>query len=276
MPNRYQFIDHLGRGGFGKISLFYDTVDQKKVIQKSLLNPTRDNCERLIREGKLYMLLQQERHIVDLLAYRFDYSNPYLIIPYYEEGTLAKRVGSRNWYDSILRVQHGAVGLRSLHALGGIHRDVKPSNMFVDKTQEGKQFVRLGDFGLGRVPQPFTTSSMTVNAFGTPEYKAPELYLPNPKFTPACDIYSLAITGIELITGSRKRESIKEIWINNNVTKLLWEMTSWTPSARPDAATVVSRIREIILDYDKSFNTAIKWGLGLLVGGLLLKGSKSI
>jgi serine/threonine protein kinase len=114
---------------------------------------------------------------------------------------------------------------------------------------------------------------MTANAFGTPEYIAPELYMPNPKFTQACDIYSLGITGIELITGSRKRESIKDIWINNDVTQLLWDMTSWTPSARPDAATVVSRIREIVQAYDKSFSTAVKWGIGLLVGGLLLKNS---
>lgn len=273
MQDRYQFLQHLGRGGFGKITLFYDTVEKKKVIQKSLLNPTRDNCERLIREGKLYMLLRDEQHFIDLLAYRFDYSDPCLVIPYYEEGTLEKCVGSRNWYDSILRVQHGAVGLRSLHALGGIHRDVKPSNMFVDKTPDGKKFVRLGDLGLGRVPQPFTAGSMTANAFGTPEYIAPELYMPNPKFTQACDIYSLGITGIELITGSRKRESIKDIWINNDVTQLLWDMTSWTPSARPDAATVVSRVGEIVQAYDKSFSTAVKWGIGLLVGGLLLKNS---
>ena len=273
MPDRYQFIDHLGRGGFGKITLFYDTIGKKKVVQKSLLNPTEDNCKRLIREGKLYMLLSQEQHIVDLLAYRFDYSDPCLIIPYYEEGTLEKSVGNRNWYDSILFVQHGAVGLRGLHALGGIHRDVKPSNMFIDKRADGKKFVRLGDFGLGRVPQPFTNSTMTAHACGTPEYIAPELYMPNPKFTPACDIYSLGVTGIELITGSRKRESIKEIWINNDVTQLLLEMTSWTPGARPDAATVVARIREIVSTYDKNFSTAVKWGLGLLGVGLLLKNS---
>jgi serine/threonine protein kinase len=64
---------------------------------------------------------------------------------------------------------------------------------------------------------------MTVHARGTPDYIAPELYMPNAKFTPACDIYSLGITGIELITGSRKQGSIKDIWINNDVTQILWK-----------------------------------------------------
>lgn len=269
MSDRYIFVNHLGRGGFGKITLLYDTKEQKFVVQKSLLNPTRDNCERLIREGKLYMLLHKEQYIVDLLDHSFDYSNPYLIIPYYQEGTLEKHVGKRSWYDSILSVQHGAVGLRSLHAIGGFHRDVKPSNMFIEKMPNGKWRVRLGDFGLGRVPQPFTSSSMTANAFGTREYIAPELYMPNPKFTSACDIYSLGITGIELITGSRKRESINNSGINNDAKALLLEMTSWTPDARPDASAVVSRVKTIIEAYDKSFNTAVKWGLGILVAGLL-------
>lgn len=272
MSDRYILVNHLGRGGFGKITFVFDKDTTMFVVQKSLLNPTRENCDRLIREGKLYMLLQQERHIVDLLDYSFDYSNPYLIIPYYKEGTLEKKVGRMSEYDALLCVQHGAAGLNSLHSIGGFHRDVKPSNMFIDKTPDGKWFVRLGDFGLGRVPQPFTSSSITASAFGTPDYIAPELYMPNPKYAAPCDIYSLGISGIELITGSRKRESINNAWINNDAKKLLLDMTNWIPSARPNAATVVTRAREIIQSHNKSVNTALKWGLGILAVGLLFGG----
>lgn len=98
-----------------------------------------------------------------------------------------------------------------------------------------------------------------------PEYIAPELYEPNARFTPACDIYSLGISGIELITGSRQRESIKSIWINNEVSALLWEMTSWMPNARPDAAAVVSRVKNLIETYNETFKTVVTvGGLGLL------------
>jgi serine/threonine protein kinase len=114
---------------------------------------------------------------------------------------------------------------------------------------------------------------MMAHGCGTPAYSAPEAFMPNAKLTPASDIYSLGITGIELITGSTKRESIKDIWINNDVTQLLWEMTSWTPSARPDAATVVSRITNITQTYNKNFNTVVGAGIVGVLGWLLFKGN---
>lgn len=265
MSQRYQRIGPLGRGGFGRIELFYDSHLDQKVVRKSLMNPTYENCQRLIREGEICIELSEEVHIVDLLDYQFDYSNPWLMFPYYEAGTLEARVGNRNWYDSIICVQNAATGLRAVHRLGGIHRDTKPSNLFVDKRPDEKHFVRVGDFGFGRLPQPFTSGTMTVHPCGTPDYIAPELYQPNARFTPACDIYSLGITGIELITGSRKRESINTIWINNDVKTLLLEMTSWTSSKRPDAATVASRALNIIQTYDANFNKVVTVGLAGLV-----------
>lgn len=269
MAERYQPIKRLGRGGFGKIELFYDNELQREVVRKSLINPTYDNCQRLIREGEICMQLSREVHVVDLLDYDFNYSNPWLMFPHYEEGTLEKRVGSRDWYDSIIYVQNAAKGLRAVHGIGGIHRDTKPSNLFVDKRVDGKRFVRVGDFGFGRLPQPYTSGTMTVHPCGTPDYIAPELYLPNARFTQACDIYSLGITGIELITGSRKRESINTMWINNDVAQLLLEMTSWTPSKRPDAATVAARSLTIIQSYDSNFKKVVTAGLaGLAAFGL--------
>ena len=269
MSQRYQLIGPLGRGGFGRIELFYDSHLDQKVVRKSLMNPTYENCQRLIREGEICIELSQEVHIVDLLDYQFDYSNPWLMFPYYEAGTLEARVGNRNWYDSIICVQNAATGLRAVHRLGGIHRDTKPSNLFVDKRPDEKHFVRVGDFGFGRLPQPFTSGTMTVHPCGTPDYMAPELYQPNARFTPACDIYSLGITGIELITGSRKRESINTISINNDVKTLLLEMTSWTSNKRPDAATVASRALNIIQTYDANFNKVVTVGLaGLAAYGL--------
>lgn len=261
---KLHFLQNLNRGGFGKIELFYDETNGKKVVKKSLLDPTPDNCQRLIREGRIIMKLRNSPNIVDLVAYDFNPSNPSLYLPYYEEGTLQSWVGNNNWHSSMLVVQNCAAGLRDVHNLGGIHRDIKPPNMFLEKVAQGTQ-VKLGDFGFGRLPHPFTQGEITRHACGTDGYIAPELYIKGAEFTPACDIYSLGITGIELITGQRNRESIMPMWINNGVKDLLLKMTSFNPNERPTAQMIVNQGKNLIETYDNNFNTVVTvGGLGLL------------
>lgn len=270
---RLRFLKNLSHGGFGKIELFYDVTNNRKIVRKSLLDPTWENCERLIREGKILMKLKSSPNIVDLVAYDFNPNNPSIYLPYYDQGTLESRIGSNNWYDSVLIVQNCASALRDVHKLGGIHRDVKPANMFFEKVPKGTQ-VKLGDFGFGRIPYPFTQSEITRHACGTEGYIAPELYW-GAEFTPACDIYSLGITGIELITGSRNPASIQPMWINTKVKDLLLKMTSTNPNQRPTAQMVVDEGRTIVENYTANFNMAVAGiGLGLLALALI-KGAKS-
>jgi len=191
MNDRYQFVEYLPGGGFGKITVFFDRELKRKVVQKSLRNPTPENCEALIREGRLYMKLAKHNHVVDLLGYRFNYTDPCLILPFYAEGTLEKLVGNSNWYESMIFIQHAAKGIQAIHNEGGFSRDIKPANLFVSKNAQRLKIIKVGDLGLGRLPYPFTNGTMTRHACGTPEYMAPELFEPNAQFTTACDVYSL-------------------------------------------------------------------------------------
>lgn len=213
--------------------------------------------------------------MVDILAHNFNYINPYLLLPFYEDGTLQNWVGKNvGWYDAIIAIQNPAKGLQAVHAFGGIHRDIKPSNLFIARNASGKKIIKVGDFGLGRLPRPFTSGDLTRHACGTDGYIAPELYSPGAKFTQACDIYSLGITGIELITGSRDRDSINPYWINNDVKQLLLQMTSYDPNHRPDAKTINGTIVRIMKTYDENFKTVVTVaGMGLL-GYLLYKNIK--
>src|SRR5207249_4921319 len=63
-----------------------------------------------------------------------------------------------------------AAGLAAAHAQGVIHRDVKPSNIFLTASGAPK----VGDFGIARVERGDMTLTMTGQAFGSPAYIAPE------------------------------------------------------------------------------------------------------
>lgn len=188
----------------------------------------------MIREDCIYLELKNNPFIVDLVGYLFDPYNPYLLLPFYEKGTLNDWVGKTNWYEALVSIQNISGTLQEIHTLGGFHRDIKPANIFIDEVNNSK-IIKLRDFGIGRLPHPFTSGDMTNHPCGTDEYIAPELYLPNPKYMFSCDIYSLGITGIALITGSRNPNSILSFWIKNDVKELLLRIVNINPNQRPHA-----------------------------------------
>ncbi len=92
-----------------------------------------------------------------------------------------------------------AEGLDYGHSKGILHRDVKPSNIFVEY-KEGKLHVYLGDYGLGKAPEVDETLTHFGVPIGTPEYMAPEAALGD-KPDYRADIYSLCVVAYEMLLG---------------------------------------------------------------------------
>lgn len=90
-----------------------------------------------------------------------------------------------------------ALALQAAHDAGVIHRDVKPANIVVD----ADGYARLADFGISRAVAgaPLT---QTGEVIGTAHYLSPEQVQGRPA-GPASDVYSLAVVGYEMLTGSR-------------------------------------------------------------------------
>lgn len=90
--------------------------------------------------------------------------------------------------------------LSAAHALGVVHRDVKPQNvMLVDSALE--LLAKLTDFGIARqVGGDYTTLTVTGQVLGTPDYLSPEQVMGEPG-DPSSDLYSLGIVLYELLTG---------------------------------------------------------------------------
>jgi serine/threonine protein kinase len=86
--------------------------------------------------------------------------------------------------------------LAAIHALGIVHRDVKPSNVLVRR--DG--MVKLGDFGIARFADAPTTQLTRELAPGTGAYMSPEQVLSQP-VDPRSDLYSAATVLYEMLTG---------------------------------------------------------------------------
>jgi serine/threonine-protein kinase len=83
-----------------------------------------------------------------------------------------------------------ASGLDAAHRAGIVHRDLKPENVFLVHAADGREIVKLLDFG----------APGSLGALGTPGYRAPEIALGG-EGSVASDIYSLGVVLFEMLTG---------------------------------------------------------------------------
>ena len=93
-------------------------------------------------------------------------------------------------------------GLQHAHEQGVIHRDIKPENIYIARTPEGRDQVKILDFGIAKVQEGFGSRTLTQAGmiFGTPHYMSPE----QAKGTPLdhrADLYSVGILLYDLVAG---------------------------------------------------------------------------
>jgi serine/threonine-protein kinase len=92
-----------------------------------------------------------------------------------------------------------AEGLKAIHAIGVIHRDLKAANIMLDQRRQ----VHVMDFGIAKQfgPEAAASATITGHILGTPEYMSPEQARGQP-LDPRTDIYALGVVMFEIFTGS--------------------------------------------------------------------------
>jgi eukaryotic-like serine/threonine-protein kinase len=202
--DRYRLVRRLGAGGFGIVWLAVDERLQRQVAVKVLPREgERSPAARgAAREARAAARLNHPG-IVALYELAADEHDLYLVSELVRGRTLAELERERALSDrDVARI--GAAlcdALDHAHARGVIHRDVKPGNVMVlAEPAAGQGFAKLADFGVAHLAsgEPLTRTGDVV---GTLAYMAPE-QAEGVRVTPACDVYSLALTLYEAWTGS--------------------------------------------------------------------------
>ena len=198
---RYRLERRLGAGGFGVVWLAWDEKLEREVAVKAI---PRDGGagERVEREARAAARLNHPG-IVAIYELASDEHDVYLVSELVRGRTLAELVQARAIADrDVARIGIALCeALEHAHARGVIHRDVKPQNVMVlAEPAAGAGFAKLADFGVAHVTSgdPLTRTGDVV---GTLAYMAPE-QAEGARVTPACDVYSLALTLYEAWTGT--------------------------------------------------------------------------
>jgi serine/threonine-protein kinase len=193
-----------------------------------------------------------------------DDGTPYLVLELLEgrslEGILAvrRRIGAAEVAGLGVAL---CEALGAAHRRGIIHRDVKPSNVFVARDEQGREVVKLFDFGVASIPTE-TNNKLTQSGalLGTPEYMAPEQLLAR-EVDGRTDLYALGVTLYECLVGV--------VPFEGNFGEVLLKVSTETPTpirhkvaeVSPEFAAVIERA--LSRETDARYPDAAAFGLAL-------------
>jgi hypothetical protein len=198
----YRIIRLLGRGGMGEVYEAEQLETGRRLALKVLRDTLRgdEDRARFLREGQLAASISHA-HTVYIFGSEEVGGAPAITMELLAGGTLKDRVSTEGPLSpsaaaSALLDIIG--GLDAAQAAGILHRDVKPSNCFVDEAGA----VRVGDFGLSisTLTRDVQHELETTGFQGTPQFAAPEQLRGEPLDVRA-DIYAAGATLYYLLTG---------------------------------------------------------------------------
>ncbi len=217
--DRYRVLGRIGAGGMGVVYAAFDPALDRKVALKMLPQLTVDHHAALEVRSRLEARLRREAqalakldhpNVVGVYDVGFTEDNVFVTMQLVDGTTLDEYIESTKASPRQILELFAAAGrgLAAAHEAGLIHRDVKPSNILVDRT--GHAYI--GDFGLARgadeldaassMPRGLLSEQMTRMGavLGTPRYMSPEQLAGEPA-TSRSDQFSFCVSVWEALFG---------------------------------------------------------------------------
>jgi serine/threonine-protein kinase len=207
LADRYLVDRKLGEGGMGEVYLAEHIRMKRKVavkVMRAWLTKDPAAISRFHREAEN---ASQITHPNVAGVYDFGETSEgvvYLAMEFVEGEPLTAVLENERILNHIRTsdiVSQTADALAAAHALGILHRDLKPDNVMIGRTRARTDLVKLLDFGIARVmgreTQHFTSTGLIV---GTPEWMSPE-QIAGDNLDARSDIYTLGLIAFRMLTG---------------------------------------------------------------------------
>jgi tRNA A-37 threonylcarbamoyl transferase component Bud32 len=227
---RYRIEQTLGAGAMGTVLLAQDTVLDRRVAVKVLAdNLAGDDAfrQRFLREARLAARLCHP-NIVQVFDAGED-GRPFLVMEYVDGETVADRLSRGSGFsdDEVRTLATDlSAGLAHAHAMGIVHRDVKPHNVLLGPDGVAK----LTDFGIARAREDHGLTEIGT-VLGTPQFMAPEQAAGVPAGPPA-DVFGLGAV-LRHVAGDSLPDGLRQ---------LVEAAQAPDPADRPSAAELNARL----------------------------------
>lgn len=218
---KYQVEEVIGRGGMGLVVRARHIGLDEQVAIKLLRDDIAIDDEtvaRFLREAQAAVKLKSE-HVARITDVgKFDDGKPYMVMEYLEGADIGQMVDKHGGLHPSLAVDlliQACDALAEAHSIGIIHRDVKPSNLFVTFRPDGSAILKVLDFGISKSIANDMSLTQTQSMLGTPAYMSPEQMRSARKVDARTDVWSLGSVLYEAIEGDLpfKAESFSEMCV---------------------------------------------------------------
>ncbi len=238
LAERFLIQERIGQGTSGTIYRGEHVTLRRKVAIKVLHHElSRDDLavERFRREATSVAELDNE-HIVEIHDFgRTSDGRLYLAMELLEgvtlDAVLARdgRLSFERAADILIQVGEA---LMEAHAIGYVHRDLRPRNIFLSVRRGKANFIKLLDFGLSKLVEGDAQAASTSlgMTFGDPRYMSPEAARGD-RIDRRADIYQLGCIAYEMLTGAPPFVGAK---VFDVLSKQVTEAPAPLPSRRPD------------------------------------------
>jgi serine/threonine protein kinase len=211
LAGKYRVERVLGAGGMGVV-LRVTHLERAEVFALKFLRPSvarePSAAARFLREAEASGRIKSP-HVVGIVDVgALASGSPYLVMEYLEGTTLAERISGDKRLplieacDLALQV---AQGLAAAHAMGVIHRDIKPANLFITTGSEGRELLKIVDFGISKILDPDSGVAQhltrTQTSIGSPLYMSPEQMRSARTADFRADQWSLGVVLYRMATG---------------------------------------------------------------------------
>lgn len=240
MLEDYEPLRELGKGAAGTVFLARHRASGAEVAVKLLheqVGADPVERERFLREAQVSSRIQSP-HVVAVLEARVEGPRGFLAMEVVRGRTLRDRIlaGPLSIAEAA-RVGLGvARGLAAAHAVGVVHRDVKPGNVLL--TDDGG--VKVADFGLAKDAASAQGLTRTRQGLGTLAYLAPEQAHDAKRVDARADVYSLGATLFHAVAGRPPFTTPGDAIVNDIFETVPDPLDALRPDCPPDLARLVA------------------------------------